>query len=64
MNPKGRLGGDVVKCLVERHGGNTERAWSNDMREMKELMGLLVAGVERLVQAQRRSEASEDDLAD
>jgi len=64
MDPKGRLGGDVVKCLVERHGGNTERAWSNDMREMKELMRLLVAGVERLLQAPCRSKASEDDLAE
>jgi hypothetical protein len=26
MDPEGRLGGDVVECLVERHGGDTERA--------------------------------------
>ncbi len=34
------------------------------MREMKELMRLLVAGVERLLQAPCRSKASEDDLAE
>ena len=26
MDAKGRRGGDVIECLVERHGGNTEWA--------------------------------------
>lgn len=35
-----------------------------DMRELKSLARLLIDGVERLVQAQRRSEVSEDELAE
>ena len=36
----------------------------DDMRELKDLMRLLVDGVEQLVQGQHRSKASDDDLAE